>query len=442
MDPFSTAVETEMRRREFLSFAGKGILGAAALTILPDWTLGAAPSDQVVMGHIGVKGIGGAHVNWFLGQKDCRVDAIADVDPKILSGKLAQVHKKYGNQSAKGYADFRKLLDRRDIDAVSYGTPDHWHGLMGCLAFQAGKDVYGEKPMTWCYAEAKAMKVLCKRHKRVFQLGCQRHAGEAMRRSAELIQAGVLGKIHTIRAWNGNRAPNHTTPDGTPPPGVDYDLWLGPAPRRPFNKHRFHYDFRFYWDYSGGDYVNWWCHVNDLPQWAVGFPPPKTVTGRGEDIDKGNAEAMKWIELDVDFGNFKYHWTSRAPKIEGVSTKGGCTMFEGEKGTMAAGFGSRIIHLDGKQLKDIPGVPRKLPGSGNWQGEFVKAVKTRGSTSADIDYSYDMSVAMFLGRIAMQLGQKQGRTLKWDADKEICVGDAKATARLNRNMRAPWKLPV
>ena len=431
-----------MRRREFLSSAGKGILGAAALTVLPDWKLGAAPSDQVTMGIIGVRNIGGSHVGWFLKHSDCRIVALCDVDPKILGGKLGQVHKRYGNHEAKGCTDFREILGRKDIDAVSYGTPDHWHGLMACHAFAAGKDVYGEKPMAWCYAEAKAMKRLCKRHKRVFQLGCQRHANEAMRRSAELIKAGVLGKIHTIRSWQGCRAPVWNDPDSDPPPGVDYDMWLGPAPKRPFNIRRFHYHFRFFWDYSAGDYVNWWCHNNDLPQWAVGFPPPKTVTGRGEDITEGIAQAMKWIEVDADFGSFKYHWTTKAPKLAGVNTKGACMIFEGDKGTMAAGFGSRHIYIDGKELKDIPDVPKTLPGSGNWQGEFLKGVKTRGRTSADIDYSFDMSVTMFLGRIAMQLGQKKGRTLKWDTEKEICVGDAEATKRLGRNMRAPWKLPV
>lgn len=433
-----------MNRRQFLSSAGKGAVGAASLLVVPRWARGAAPSDTVVLGVIGCRNIGGAHIKWFLGQKDCRVDAVADIDDKILAKGLGRVHKKYGNNAAKGTKDFRQLLDRKDIDAVSYGTPDHWHGLNACLAFVAGKDVYGEKPMAWCYQEAKAMLDLCRKHRRVFQLGCQRHAGEGMRRSAELVRSGALGKIHTIRCWKGVRSPKHTAPDGDPPAGVDYDMWLGPAPKRRFNKHRFHYDFRFYWDYSGGDYVNWWCHVNDLPQWAVGFPPPRSVVGRGEDIAQSNAEAMRWIDVDVDYGEFQYHWTTKAPKHPTVVSGSVGMMFEGTKGVMGCDFGRRKIQMkgDSKILKDLPDVPKTLPGSGNWQGEFLKAVKSRGKTSADIQYSYDMSVAMFLGRIGMQLGQKAGRKLTWDAQKGVCVGDAEATRLLSRQMRKPWKLPV
>jgi len=432
-----------MRRRDFLKKAGRAAAGAGmGLLVLPQWARGAPPSDQVVVGIVGVKNIGNSHIGWFLRHKDCRIDAICDVDSKIRSDKLKRVHKAYKNTACKEYGDFRKVLERKDIDVVTYGTPDHWHGLIACHAFQAGKDVYGEKPMTWCYAEARAMLDLCTKHKRVFQLGCQRHANEAMRRSAELVKAGVLGKIHTIRCWNGCRAPVWNDPDSAPPPHVDYDMWLGPAPKKPFNIRRFHYHFRFFWDYSAGDYVNWWCHVNDLPQWAVGFTPPLKVTGRGEEIGKGIADAMKFIDVDVDYKDFKYHWTTSRPRLEGVNTKGACCIFEGTKGTMAAGFGSRHIHIDGKELSDIPDVPKTLPGSGNWQGEFLKAVKTRGTTSANIQYSYDMSVAMFLGRIAMQLGGKEGRTLTWDPQKHECTGDPEATARLSRNMRKPWKLPV
>ena len=432
-----------MNRRAFLKTAGRGIVGTGmGLLVLPRWARGAAPSDQVTVGIIGVRNIGNNHVGWFLHHKDCRVDAVCDIDSKVLADRLGKVHKRYGNSQAKGYGDFRQILDRKDIDAVTYGTPDHWHGLMATMAFAAGKDVYGEKPMTWCYSEAKAMLTLCKRHARVFQLGCQRHANKAMRRSAELIKAGVLGKIHTVRCWRSVRSPNHTAPDSTPPPNANYDMWLGPAPKRPFNKHRFHYDFRFYWDYSGGDYVNWWCHVNDLVQWAVGFPAPLTVVGRGEDIQKGNAEAMKWIDLDADFGDYKYYWTTRAPKHPAVTNRGCGMLFEGTKGVMGADFGKRKIILDGKTLTDIPDVPVTLPGSGNWQHEFLKAVKTRGHTSADIDYSFNMSVPMFLGRIGMQLGGAKGRKLTWDPKKEICVGDPEATRMLGRVYRAPWKLPV
>jgi len=391
----------------------------------------------VVLGCIGVRNIGNAHVRGFQGQKDCRVDAVCDVDPKILGDRIKYVHGKYKNTSARGYGDYRKLLERKDIDAITYGTPDHWHGLNAVHAFQAGKDVYGEKPMTWCYAEAKAMLDLCRKNKRIFQLGCQRHAMSNMRRCAEILKSGALGPIHTVRCWKGVRSPNHTTPDAAPPAGVDYDMWLGPAPKRQFNKHRFHYDFRFYWHYSGGDYVNWWAHVVDLVEWGVGFTPPITVNGRGESIDKGNAEAMKYIDVDVEFEKFKFFWTTKGPKHPAV-TNGGCGMlFEGEKGVLGADFSKRKIQMDGKILKDLPDVKSTIPPHPGWHKEFLTGIKNRTPCSANIEYAFSLSVPMYFGRISMLLK----RPLKWDPKKQEFTGDPEATKMLTRDFRAPHVLP-
>ena len=224
-----------MKRREFLKRAGAGVLGTGLL-VVPKWARGAGPSDTLVMGNIGVGGMGRGHVGWFLGQRDCRIDAICDVDAQRAASKLKRVHKHYKNTHAKSYGDFRKLLDRKDIDVISCATPDHWHALITCTAFQAGKDVYSEKPLSHSLLEGRAMLEACRRHERVFQLGTQIHAGDNYPRVVELVRSGILGEIKTVRVWKGGGAPNIAqTPDQDPPEGLDWNLWLGPAPWRPYN---------------------------------------------------------------------------------------------------------------------------------------------------------------------------------------------------------------
>ena len=424
-----------MNRRDFLKSAGAGL----GLLVLPRWARGAAPSDTVVMGHIGVRGIGGEHLRWFLPQPDCRVAALCDVDSVVLAAKLKQVHAHYGDESANGYCDFREMLDRKDIDAISYGTPDHWHALMAVLAFQAGKDVYGEKPMSWCYEEAQAMLAMCRRYQRIFQLGCQRHSLENMHRCCEIIRAGALGKIHTVRTWCGCRAPNFPVEPAQPaPPSLDYDLWLGPAPRKPYNRYRCHYNFRFFWDYSAGDYVNWWCHINDLVYWALEYRDPIAVAARGDEITVGEADAMAWIDVDVHFPDLTYHWTTKRPKQADPLGGGMGMMFEGAIGSLIADFGKRLILIDGETLTDIPAVPRFLPRSPGHQREFLNSVRNRTEPSANIDYAFHMTEPMYLGRISFQLR----RPLRWDAKARRIVGDELANRRLGRVYRAPWALPV
>ena len=324
-------------RRAFLEQLGAGL---AAPYVLTRGALGAgakAPaSDRIVTGHIGVGGMGGGHVGWFLGQRDCRIDAICDVDAQRAASKLKRVHKHYKNTLAKSYGDFRKVLDRKDIDVISCATPDHWHALVTCTAFQAGKDVYSEKPLAHNYAEAKAMLDLGKRYGRVFQLGTQIHAGDNYHRVVELVRSGELGKIHTVRVWkSGGTGVFPKTPDQKPPKHLDYDMWLGPAPYRPYNSKRVHFSFRYYQDYSFGVYADFWCHISDIAFWALKLGAPKTIATRGELQTQGMADTPKWLDVDLEFPDVKYFWTSRRPKEAPGKVGGGIgCYFEGTKGKL------------------------------------------------------------------------------------------------------------
>ena len=425
-----------MDRRQFLKAAGTGL----GLAVLPRWARGAAPSDTIVTGHVGVGGMGGGHVGWFLGHKAVKVDAVCDVDATRAAKQLNRVHKHYKNNSAKSYGDFRKLLDRRDIDAISTGTPDHWHALVTCTAFAAGKDVYSEKPLAHNYREAKAMLELATRHQRVFQLGTQIHAGDNYHRVVELVRSVKLGKIHTVHVWKtGGTGVIAKIPDEDPPKHLDYDTWLGPAPKRPYNRNRCHFQFRYYQDYSFGVYADFWCHISDIAFWCLQPGAPTTIAARGELQTRGMADTPKWIDVDYQFPNLKYHWTSRRPKVAPGKVGGGIgAYFVGTQGGLVCDYGNRAVYLDGKELKDLADVPKTSPRSRDHPGNFLKCVKSRALTESNLPYAVGMTAPMFFGRISLLVG----RPLRWDAKKEQFVGDDEANRLLSRVYRAPWKLPV
>ena len=433
-----------MNRRDFLKTAGKSVLGTGlGLLVLPEWAHGAAPSDQIVTGHIGVGGMGGGHVGWFLGHKDVRVDAVCDVDATRAAGQLRRVHGRYKDTRAKAYKDFREVLDRKDIDAISIGTPDHWRALIVTHAFQAAKDVYAEKPLCHNWREAQAMLTMGRRYARVFQLGTQIHSLDNYHRVVELVRSGVLGKIHTVNVWMGGGCGvrNYDTPPPCPPT-LDYDMWLGPAPKRPYHPARNHFTFRYFLDYSGGVYADFWCHISDIAFWALQLGAPSTIVTRGELQSQGMYTAPKWVELDLDFptNGIKYHWTTgRAKKAPGTVGGGIGCWFQGTKGQLVCDYGNRAVYLDGHESRDVHEVPISIPRSPGHQRNFIDCVKSRGLTESNLPYAVNMTQPMFFGRIALHCGC---RTLKWDNAKGQFIGDDEANRLLGRVYREPWALPV
>lgn len=428
-----------MNRRSFLRTAGRGMLGAGLL-VLPKRARGAGPNDTLVMGVIGVGGMGGGHVGWFLGQRDCRVDAICDVDASSAAAKLRRVHAHYHDTRAKAYRDFRRVLDRSDIDVISTATPDHWHALVTCLAFQAGKDVYAEKPLAHNYREAKAMLRLAERDARVFQLGTQIHAGDNYHRVVELVRSGKLGRIHTVRVWKGGgTGVIRANPGQRPPPHLDYDLWLGPAPWRPYDSAHLPFRFRYFLDFSTGVYADFWCHISDIAFWALDLRAPRTIVARGELQTQGVADAPRWIDVDLEFPGLRYFWTTRRPDVPGSVGGGIGCCFEGSRGKLVCDYGNRQIFLDGQTLHDLPHVPRTVPRSPGHQRNFLDCVKSRALTESNLPYVVRMTQGMFFGRISLLLG---GRRLVWDDPAERFVGDEEATRLLGRACRGPWALPT
>lgn len=430
---------TKLNRRRFLTATGGALLGAGALAVPRRARAAVSANEKIVIAHIGVGGQGNAHVSWFAGLPDVECAAICDVDEGHRLQTLDRLKKMRPDTKAVPVADFREILDRPDIDAVTCGTPDHWHALITVLAMQAGKDVYSEKPLSTSFSEAQAMRRAAHRYGRVFQLGTQIHAGDNYHRVVELVRSGVLGEIHTVRAWKNGGSPGCGWGGETnPPPGLDWNLWLGPAPWHPYVPARCHFTFRYFWDYSGGNYADFWCHIVDLVQWALEPKGLRSASARGEAVTDGIADTPRWIDVDYEFDGLKLFWTTEPPDLPGCKQRGIGARFEGTKGALVADYGSRVIYLDGKEMDDIPEVPKSIPRSPGHQRNFVDCVKSRGVTESNIEHAYRLTTGMYLGEISFRLG----RPVTWDPDKEEIVGDDAANRMLTRPYRAPWYLPV
>src|SRR5687767_8833825 len=266
-----------LSRRDLLEQAGKwaaaGAVLGSGLTARAEETKSASTvpaSERIRVGFIGTGGRAQGYIREFIAEPDVEVVALADVYDKHAEEARAIVAEK--GHKPQVYRDFRKLLDHKDIDAVAVGTPDHWHAIPTILACQAGMDVYVEKPLGHTIAEGRAMVNAARKNKRITQMGTQVHAGENYRRVVEVVQSGILGDIHKTRIWIAkNDAPNGIgkPEDGPPPVDCDYDMWLGPAPKRPFNPLRWSFNWRYFWDYGGGTMQDMSCHTLDLVYWAL-----------------------------------------------------------------------------------------------------------------------------------------------------------------------------
>lgn len=431
---------TPLTRREFIRTTGKQALGVGSGLLILSRDAGAVPpSDKIVVGHVGVGGMGNGHVRAFARERDVEVAAICDVDETRRNATLQRLRQIQPNTKAKTYADFRHILDRQDIDAVVCATPDHWHALVAVLAFQAGKDVYGEKPVSHTFVESRAMVDMARRYSRVFQLGTQIHGLENYHRVVEIVRSGVLGKIHTVRAWKTGGSPGLGFPaNQAPPKTLDWDRWLGPAPWSPYTPRRCHGTFRYFWDYSGGVFADFWCHIVDLVFWALSPGSPTTIAARGEPPTDGIADTPAWIDADFRFPDLDLLWTSRRPKLPGTVGRSIGAQFVGTNGSLIAEYGSREIFIGDRNMRDVPEVPRTLPRSRGHRRNFLDGVKSRRPPDSHIDYAHVMTTPMHLACISFRLR----RPLRWDAGREQFVGDEAADRMLHQPYRAPWRLPM
>lgn len=420
----------KLNRRDFLKKS------AFTITLLPSLYRFPAASEKIRVAHIGLGGMGNNHMAWFAALPEADIVALCDVDKDHLSESLDSLKKLQPGIKVNGYKDFRYILDRQDIDAITCATPDHWHAQIAIMAFQSGKDVYGEKPLSYDVREGQLMLENLNKFNRVFQLGTQIHAGENYHRVVEIIQSGILGKIHTVRLWKTGFSPGLGFPESQrPPKTLDWDMWLGVAPHVDYVPERCHKTYRYFLDYSGGVYADFWCHIADIAFWSLDPKGLKSISAQGEAPD-GIADAPKWLDADFEYEDLKIHWTTQPPDVPGAANRGIGAYFEGEKGTLICDYETREVTINGETFTDIPEVPQSLERSPGHQQDFLNAVKSRKQPESNLQYVRNMTLPMHLGIISWRLNRK----LSWDPVTETCIDDDEANSLLHRKYREKWDL--
>jgi len=422
-------------RRKFLLQTAQGFLGA---TILPHLLSAQVPaSDRVRIAHIGLGGMGNSHMRWFANLPEVDIVALCDVDKVRLQETANRLKKIHPNKPVDLYTDFRKVLERKDIDAITCATPDHWHAQIACLAFDAGKDVYGEKPLSYDVSEGQKMLKYMNKHNRVFQMGNQIHATENFHRVVELVKSGAIGTVNKVHLWKTGGAPNLGFPKPQPAPDtLDWDMWLGPAPYADYFPERCHGTYRYFLDYSGGVYADFWCHIADVAFWSLDPKGLKKISARGKKAE-GIADTPSWIDVDFQFAGLDIEWRTKAPEHYPSSNGMGIgALFVGSNGTLLCDYDRRELIINGEKLPDVTSIAKTLPRSPGHQQNFIDAVKSRTQPESNLEYARKLTLPMHLGLASYRLG----RDLEWDADKERFVGDKEANKLLERKPRKKWDL--
>lgn len=427
-------------RREFLKravLAGTTLSVGAGTLLQPRRAMAAkGPNEKLNLGCIGVANKGGHNIDNLTSEN---IVALCDVDSVYL-GKSSEKFPK-----ATTYADFRQMLDKeKSLDAVVVSTPDHTHAIPVMWSLRRGLDVYCEKPLAHSVYEVRQMRELTAKHKAVTQMGTQIHAGDNYRRAVEIVKAGQIGPVSRVHVWlGGSVKPGTRVSQGTPPQTVNYDLWIGPAPMRPFHESHFHFNWRYWWDFGGGSLADFGCHYMDLPFWALDLRYPTSVVAKGEKTYAGDNEVPDNMQVDYEFparGDLPpvhMTWYHGAWKPEGAEVygKGSAVLFEGTKGRLVADYGSKKIYMDDNSEPAPP--PESIPNSiGHW-AEWAQACKSRGPTTCNFDYSGALAEAVLLGNVSYRAG---GQKLDWDAEKLRATNTSDADQYIRREYRKGWSL--
>jgi predicted dehydrogenase len=407
-----SAVPHLTTRRRFLRAAGAA---AAAPLVLPASVFGAdgrpAPSERITLGAIGVGGRGSADLGGFLGRSEVQVLAVCDVRKGQRDTAKAGVDKKYGDQGCASITDFREILDRKDVDVVMIGTPDHWHALISIEACRRGKDVFCEKPETLTVRQGQAMIDAVRRYGRVFSGGSQR-VWEDYNTFHRWVRSGGLGDVQEVYVNVGGPSNHCPLTEQPVPPDLDWDLWLGPAPWAPFNAGRL--NFRPWKDYSGGGMTDWGAHAFGGALFACNLH----TTGPVEVLPPDGKE-VKLLTYRFANGTRFFHGT-------GGYKFGGQLYFKGTKGEVPVEKGPKPPDIQ------IP----NYKGRGGLIGDFLHCVRSRERPFRDIEVAHRTVTVCHIGNIAYWLK----RPLKWDPDKEVFLGDEEANRWLDLPKREPWYL--
>ncbi len=437
-------------RREFLKNSA-AITAGTALTASMAGTLTACSTKTITVGAIGIRNMGYADIKAFLRQNNKEnpdnifLKALCDVDENVLDKRAAWVEKQTGRKPDL-YKDFRKLLEDKDIDAVIIGTPDHWHALIAVLAMQAGKHVYVEKPMANSIGEAIIMEKAVKRYKKVLQVGQWQRSGPHWQDAVDYLWSGKLGKVSRVKAWAyTSKMPLPIKPDGPVPEGVDYNMWLGPAPKRPFNPNHFHYNFRYFWDYAGGLMADWGVHMLDFALYGMKADVPHRVLASGGKLahPEDARQVPDTLNVLYDFKDFTVEWEHSITLSRQKFGSSAGIAFQGNNGMMIinrGGWEVRPEHDVKKELKN--GVPF-TKGSGDIDkhvANFLECIRDNNLyPRASVIIGKKVATLAHMGNIAYRSGEI---LLPHKNNIEISFNNSnKVTDLIMPDYRSPWKLP-
>lgn len=428
------------RRHFLLSSAAAGAAGFG-LRPSPAFARKLAASDRLRVGAIGIAGQGASDLGP-IAAAGAEIVALCDVDtqrPEVVAQR-----KRY--PKAKFYADFRKLIDAGGLDAVMVATPDHTHAPPTLAALRAGLHVFCEKPLTHTVEEARLVAQTAAKMKRVTQMGTQIHAGGNYRRVVELVQSGAIGPVRQAHVWVGAAYPAGDRPKETPPvpAGLEWDLWLGPAPVRPYHSAYVPFHWRRWWDFGGGALNDMACHYMDLPFWALGLRHPTGVEAEGSKPHPESAAA--WLRVRYAFPArgaqppVQLTWYDGGKRPEkllaehGLSGWGSGVLFVGDKGLLIADYGRHKL-LPEKDYKGFIAPKPTIPDSIGHYKEWVEACKGNGKTTCHFDYSGALTEAVLLGTVSYRLG----KGFSWDGEK-LKAGEPGAERFLRKAYRKGWEL--
>jgi predicted dehydrogenase len=439
-----------MERRKFIKKSTAIATGASMLSVIPGTAHAASrilgANDKLTVGVIGVNGMGMANLRTFLKQEGIECAAMCDVDRNVLEKRAAETTELQGKKPDL-YGDYRKLIERKDLDVVIIGTPDHWHCLQMVEACEAGKDVYVEKPIANSIQECNIMEKAARKYNRVVQVGQWQRSDPHWQNAVDFVRTGKLGKIRTVKVWAyqgwmGVNLP--VVPDGPAPEGVDYDFWLGPAPKREFNKHRFHFSFRWFWDYAGGLMTDWGVHLLDYALYGMNeYVPNSVMSSGGKYAYPDDAKETPDTQYAIyEFDGFGLVWESAVGISGGSYGRDHGVAYIGENGTLAVDRkGWEVIPDNTNDEPRMEAVPLTTREGGRGLEfhvqNFLHCIKTREKPNADIEIGAHIARFAHLGNIAY----KTGRKVYWDAEKGRFVDDDKANELVNAKYRAPWKVP-
>ncbi len=431
-------------RRGFLKNTAITVAGLGFAPSISGRIIGFPPSDRINIGLIGCNGQGFSNLRAFLEHPQVECIALCDVDESVLNRRAADVEKIRGKKPANLYRDWRKVIDNKDVNLVIVGTPDHWHCLIMVAACEAGKDVFCEKPMGNTIEECNLMVKAAQKYKSIVQIGQWQRSDPHWIEAVDYIKTGALGKIRLVRvfSYQGWCPSIPVLADEPVPAGVDYDMWLGPATKRPFNRNRFHFTFRWFWDYAGGLMTDWGVHLLDFALFGMNVTTPKSIMAMGGKYGYPDdaCETPDTLQTIYEFDGFNILWDHAIGIDDGAYGRNHGLGFVGENGTLVVDrSGWEVIPEVVNKIARMEAVPlKKGTGQGlkNHVKNHLECITARNpNTNTTPQTGAHIAKFSHLGNIAYRTGKK----LVWDGTR--FTNDADANKYLVPKYREPWKLP-